>query len=149
MGWQSGSEGSYLLSKQPDLRKLWISKQRGQRPQRKTLDLPCVRMHSRQGYQCSKQYSEERSRSAGDASCFIITGLLVRPGWPEPNVCGECDLCWRCGANKPARRSRKRYRVKSTRYVADPKSHRRVGSNARDCVCAPMNSNPAPNAMAG
>ena len=29
------------------------------------------------------------------------------------------------------------------------KSHRRVGSNARNCVCAPMNSNPAPNAMAG
>ena len=19
--------------------------------------------------------------------------ILVRPGWPEPNVCGECDLC--------------------------------------------------------
>ena len=45
MGWQSGSEGSYLLPQQPDMRKLWISKQRGQRPQRKTLDLPHVRMH--------------------------------------------------------------------------------------------------------
>ena len=59
----------------------------------KILDLPCVRMHPRQGYQCSKQYSEERSRSAGYASCFVTTEILVRPGWPEPNVCGECDLC--------------------------------------------------------
>lgn len=35
----------------------------------------------------------ERINKTGDSSCFIITGLLVRPGWPEPNVCGECDLC--------------------------------------------------------
>ena len=46
MGRQSCGEDSDFLSQQPDLWKLWLSKQRGKKPQRKVLDLPRVRLHA-------------------------------------------------------------------------------------------------------